>query len=65
MGMNSYARRAARQAGSAAVEYLLVTILAVTTLVVASDGSTTIANLATAVIGFYADFSFAISLPTP
>jgi len=51
--------------GSAAVEYLVVTTLAVTTLVLASDGSNPLHELGQAIINFYADYSFSISLATP
>jgi Flp pilus assembly pilin Flp len=59
------ARAGRKQLGSAAIEYLVVTSLAVITLVIAADGETPLANLANAVIGFYSDFSYAISMATP
>ena len=54
------------QRGAAAVEYLLVTILAVMTLVISDKaGVVTLTQLAQAIVNFYANFSYVISLATP
>jgi len=54
------------QKGVAAVEYLLVTILAVMTLVISDKaGVVTLTQLAQAIVNFYANFSYVISLATP
>ena len=64
------ARRQRRcQGGAASVEYALVTIVTVCTLLFFSDSNGVVANtvldLANAVVNFYANFSSAISLATP
>lgn len=62
--INKYTARR-RQAGAASIEYVLVIMAAVAMLVMAPDGTNPLALLAKALISFYADFSFAISLATP
>jgi hypothetical protein len=55
-----------RQQGAAAIEYLVVTIFAVMTLIVSdASGAVTLAQLAQAIVNFYANFSKVISLATP
>lgn len=53
------------QRGSASIEYAVVTGVVVAMLIAASDGSNPVALLAQAIIKFYADYSYAISLATP
>lgn len=57
------------QGGAASIEYAVVTIVTVCTLLFFSDSDGTVKNtllaLAKAVVDFYADYSSAISLATP
>lgn len=63
--LNGRFRGATQQQGAAAVEYLLVTTIAVMALVITdATGAVALPELAQAIVNFYANFSYTISLAT-
>ena len=68
--MNKYNRKTMiklyqNQRGMAATEYIVVTAAVAIGLMSVSGGGATVKQLTDALINYYSNYSFAISLPTP